>query len=320
MITNRRTLGRSGIEIAPLAFGGNVFGWTADEKTSFALLDHFTANGFNLVDTADIYSTWIDKPGISETIIGKWLRQSGKRADVVIATKVGMEFAPGKSGLSRAHIVASVEDSLRRLQTDYIDLYQAHADDPDTPPEETLAAFSELVESGKVRAIGASNFSAERLRESLAISEKNNLPRYETLQPEYNLYDRAGFEKDLQAVCTEKNISAITYFSLASGFLAGKYRTEADLAGRPRADFVKKYMDERGQRILRALDQVAELHESTVARVAIAWILTRHGVAAPIASATSIPQLDDLIAAVSLQIDQNSIETLDAASAVALGE
>lgn len=320
MTTNRRTLGRSGIEISPFAFGGNVFGWTADEKTSFALLDHFTANGFNLVDTADTYSTWTGQPGISETVIGKWLKQSGKRDSVVIATKVGMEFAPGKSGLSRAHIIASAEDSLRRLQTDHIDLYQAHQDDPDTPLEETLSAFSDLVQSGKVRAIGASNYSAPRLRQALSISNENNFPRYETLQPEYNLYDRAGFENELQALCTENEISAITYFSLASGFLAGKYRSESDLAGKARGDFVKKYLNERGQGILGALDQVAKLHDATPAQIAIAWLLTRPAVAAPIASATSISQLDDLIAAVSLQLDETSLDTLESASAVALGE
>lgn len=317
MITHPRKLGRSSLEIAPLVFGGNVFGWTADEATSFQLLDHFTANGFNLIDTADSYSTWIDRPGISETIIGKWIKQSGKRDAILLATKVGSEMAPGRKGLSRAHIIASVEASLQRLQTDHIDLYQSHFDDPETPQEETLAAYAELVQSGKVRTIGASNFSACRLQEALDISQTKQLPRYDTFQPGYNLYDRHEFETDLQAICLQEEIGVITYFSLAAGFLSGKYRTEADLAGKSRADFVKKYLDDRGQRILQALDQIAALCDATPAQVSLAWLLTRPGVAAPIASATSIAQLDELIAATSLRLDDACLEALETASAAA---
>lgn len=311
-----RKLGRSGLTTAPLAFGGNVFGWTANENTSFRLLDHFVASGFNLIDTADVYSTWIDAPGISETVIGKWVRQSRRRDAVLIATKVGAEFAPGKKGLSRDHIIQSVEGSLRRLQTDYIDLYQSHADDPDTPQEETLAAYADLIQQGKVRAIGASNFSSKRLAESFGISQREGIPRYETLQPEYNLYDREEFENTLQAFCLDEDIGAITYYSLASGFLAGKYRSEDDLIGKKRADFVRKYLDERGLRILESLDRVASRYEATPAQVALAWLMTRRGVAAPIASATTIEQLDELIAATTLELDAGSLESLEEASAV----
>src|SRR4051794_39511142 len=222
-----RPLGNSGLDVAPLAFGGNVFGWTIDEATSFRLLDAFVEAGFNLVDTADVYSRWApgNKGGESETILGKWFRSSGKRDRVVLATKVGMEMGPGKKGLSRAYILRAVEDSLRRLQTDYIDLYQSHVDDPETPLQETLATYAELIKEGKVRAIGASNYSADRLAEAVQVSNRFGYPRYESLQPEYNLYDREKFETVLEPLCLERNIGVIPYYSLASGFLTGKYRS-----------------------------------------------------------------------------------------------
>ena len=249
---NRRKLGRSGLEVSPLAFGGNVFGWTADEPTSFRLLDQFVAAGFNFIDTADTYSRWApgNKGGESETIIGKWLKKTGKRDQVVIATKVGMEMAPDKKGLAAAYIQREVEDSLKRLQTDYIDLYQSHTDDAATPLAETLGAYDKLIKAGKVRVIGASNYNAERLEEALNVSARNGLPRYESLQPHYNLYDRADFEAKLEGVCTRNGVGVISYFSLASGFLSGKYRSEADLSKSARGQGIKKYLNDRGHRIL----------------------------------------------------------------------
>ncbi|MCP5143910.1 MAG: aldo/keto reductase [Gammaproteobacteria bacterium] len=310
-----RELGQSGIKVAPLAFGGNVFGWTADEATSFTLLDRFVDAGLNLVDTADVYSRWIPGHvgGESETIIGKWLRQSGKRDRVVIATKCAMEMGEGESGLSRAYIMRAVERSLQRLQTDYIDLYQSHRDDENTPQEETLGAYAELIAAGKVRAIGASNFSAARLADALAISARLGLPRYETLQPNYNLYDRAEFEAELGPLCAREKIGVIPYFSLACGFLTGKYRTEADLEGRPRAYRVKEMMNARGMRILAALDEAAAAVKASPAQVALAWLVS-HGVTAPIASATSLTQLDELIGSTSLTLPADVVARLDAAS------
>ncbi|HYY56147.1 MAG TPA: aldo/keto reductase [Pyrinomonadaceae bacterium] len=311
-----RRLGNSELEIAPLAFGGNVFGWTVDEQTSFELLDAFVAAGFNLIDTADVYSAWAagNLGGESETIIGRWFNRSGKREDVIIATKVGMEMR-GEKGLSKSYILRSAEDSLRRLQTDYIDLYQSHQDDPKTPQEETLEAYSELIRQGKVRVIGASNYSAERLSESLLISEQNGLPRYESLQPLYNLYDREAFEAELEPLCVEHNVGVISYYSLASGFLSGKYRSESDLNKSARGGGVKKYINERGFRILGALDEVARRQASTPARVALAWLIARPSVTAPIASATSLEQLNDLIEATRLELDESSLRLLDEASA-----
>lgn len=311
-----RMLGNSGLDVGPLAFGGNVFGWTIDEATSFRLLDAFVAAGFKLVDTADVYSRWApgNQGGESETIIGKWLKQSGKRNQVILATKVGMEIGPDKSGLSGLHIKRSVEDSLRRLQTDHIDLYQAHKDDPETPLEETLGAFHELIEQGKVRTIGASNYSAARLSEALKVSKDNSLSAYQSLQPEYNLCERAGFEDALEPVCREAGIGVIPYYSLASGFLTGKYRSEADLAKSARGQGVKKYLNDRGFRILAALDDVAARYSSTPARVAIAWLLARPSVTAPIASATSVEQLNDLIEATRLELDGPAIDLLNQAS------
>ncbi|CAN5457012.1 aldo/keto reductase [soil metagenome] len=313
----KRKLGHSAIEVAPLAFGGNVFGWTVDETTSFALLDKFVASGFNLIDTADIYSCWAPghRGGESETIIGKWLKQSGKRSEVVIATKVGMQMGSGSKGLRKAYILQSVEESLRRLQTDYIDLYQSHIDDPDTPLQETLEAHAQLVRQGKVRVIGASNYSAPRLQEALDVSRKHAYPAYQSLQPEYNLYARTGFEAELEPLCIKHGIGVICYYALASGFLTGKYRTEQDLGKSVRGGHMKKYMDARGFRILDALDAVAEKHESTPARVALAWLIARPSVTAPIASATSLAQLDDMIAGAGLRLDGTSIEELNLASA-----
>ncbi len=314
----KRRLGNSGLEVAPLAFGGNVFGWTADEPTSFRLLDAFVAEGFDLIDTADAYSRWVpgNAGGESETIIGRWLKRTGKRDSVRIATKVGWEMGPGRKGLSAEYIMRSADESLRRLQTDYIDLYQAHLDDPDTPQEETLEAFARLVEQGKVRALGASNFSAERLSSSLEISEGRGLPRYESLQPLYNLYARAEFEEALEPLCLERNVGVICYSSLASGFLTGKYRSEADASKSPRGQGVQnRYMNARGFRILRALDEVAARLDSSPARVALAWLIARPSVTAPIASATSLEQFEDLVASVRLRLDESSIETLDRASA-----
>lgn len=314
---DKRELGRSGISVAPLAFGGNVFGWTIDENKSFGLLDAFVDAGFNLVDTADVYSRWAEgnQGGESETIIGNWLKKTGKRKDVVIATKVGMDLGDGKKGLSGDYISRAVEDSLKRLQTDYIDLYQSHKDDENTPQEETLEAYAKLIEQGKVRAVGASNFSAARLRESLEISEKLGIPSYQTLQPQYNLYDRAEFERELEPLCLEKNIGVINYYALASGFLSGKYRSEADLSKSPRGEKAKDYLNERGQRILKALDETAEKYNSTPASVSIAWLIARPSITAPIASATNLDQLKDLAEAANLKLDDDSIKLLDEASA-----
>ena len=313
----KRKLGNSGIEVAPLSFGGNVFGWTVDEPTGFKLLDAFVDAGFNLIDTADVYPKWAPgcQGGESEALIGKWLERSGRRNDVIIATKVGMEFAPERKGLAKDYILRSAEESLRRLRTDRIDLYQSHKDDPETPLEETLGAYEQLIREGKVRAIGASNYSAERLRQALEVSEKNGLPRYESLQPQYSLAERAGYEAALEPLCREKNLGVITYFSLASGFLTGKYRSEADLAKSERGKSVKKYLDERGFRILAALDDVAKRLGSTPARVAIAWLIARPGVTAPIASATALGQLNDLVEAARLELDAAAIEQLNQASA-----
>jgi aryl-alcohol dehydrogenase-like predicted oxidoreductase len=312
-----RPLGKSGLKSAPLAFGGNVFGWTADEKTSFALLDAFVAAGFNLVDTADVYSRWApgNKGGESETIIGKWLAQGGRRDKVLIATKCGMELAPDRKGLSAAYITRSVEDSLKRLQTDHVDLFQSHRDDPDTPLEETLGAYQRLIQQGKLRAIGASNYDARRLSEALAISRKQGLPRYETLQPHYNLAERALFEGELEDVCLKEGVGVIGYYSLASGFLTGKYRNESDTKGRARATGAGKYLNERGLGILKAVEQVAAAKGATPAQVSLAWLMARPSVTAPIASATSVKQLEELVKASEIKLGKDDIAILDKASA-----
>ncbi len=315
--TNKRRLGNSQIEFKPLALGTNVLGWTADEATSFKLLDSFVDHGFSFIDTADMYSTWAHGGvgGQSETLIGNWLKRSGKRQSVVIATKVGMEMGPGKKGLSASYIKQAVEDSLARLQTDYIDLYQSHTDDPGTPLEETLSAYGELIKSGKVRAIGASNYEGDRLAEALKASRENGLPRYQCIQPEYNLYDRVPYESDIEPVVVKEHLGCITYFSLASGFLSGKYRSEADIKDRARAGMVKKYLNERGFRILRALDEAAKQWNATPAEIALAWLIARPSVTAPIASATSTGQLAHLFKATELQLDVATIKKLDEASA-----
>jgi aryl-alcohol dehydrogenase-like predicted oxidoreductase len=304
------------LEVAPLAFGGNVFGWTVDERTSFRLLDAFVAAGFNLIDTADAYSKFApgNRGGESETIIGKWLKHGGRRDKVIIATKVGLEMGPQRKGLSKAYILRAVEDSLRRLQTDYIDLYQSHRDDPDTSLNETLEAYAQLMKQGKMRAIGASNYSAERLSHALAVSRRQGLPRYECLQMEYNLYDRGDYEETLEPVCIENGLGVLSYFSLASGFLTGKYRSAADVTDKARGDFVKKYLNERGFRILDALDQVAKPLHATPVRVALAWLMARPTVTAPIASATSLAQLKELMGATKLELDEASMGLLNRAS------
>jgi aryl-alcohol dehydrogenase-like predicted oxidoreductase len=313
----KRALGKSGLEAGPLAFGGNVFGWTADEAMSFRLLDAFVAADLNLIDTADVYSRWVPGHvgGESETIIGNWLASRGGRDKVVIATKVGLGTdAPDGRPLGRDYIIASAEKSLKRLQTDYIDLYQSHSDDQKTPLEETLGAYAELIEAGKVRAIGASNYTAPRLAEALEVSAKHGLPRYETLQPEYNLYDRAGFEDELAGLCAKEKIGVIPYYSLASGFLTGKYRSEKDLEGKARARTVKDKLDARGLSVLDALDAVSAELGATPAQIALAWLVAK-GVTAPIASATSPEQLQELIGAAALTLSPGIVQRLDAASA-----
>jgi aryl-alcohol dehydrogenase-like predicted oxidoreductase len=312
-----RKLGASGLDVSPICLGGNVFGWTADEPTSFAILEAFVDAGFNFVDTADVYSRWVPghKGGESETVLGNWFKRSGNRKKVILATKVGIELAPEKKGLSKAYILREVEDSLQRLQTDYIDLYQSHKDDETVPLEETLEAYDQLIKQGKVRAIGASNYSAERLAEALKVGKQHGLPRYECLQPNYNLYDRAGYEKDLEGLCSKEGIGVIPYFALASGFLTGKYRSESDLSKGPRGQMVKKYLEPRGFRILAALDEVSAKLHSTPGKVAIAWLIARPSITAPIASATNVEQLKELVDAANLQLDPASIETLNQASA-----
>jgi aryl-alcohol dehydrogenase-like predicted oxidoreductase len=312
----KRRLGLSNIHTAPLCLGGNVFGWTLDEAASFRIMDEFVAAGFDFIDTADVYSTWVPGHvgGESETIIGKWFRQRGNRSRVILATKVGWLMPPDRKGLSKANIVRAVEDSLVRLQTDYIDLYQSHVDDAETPLEETLGAFGELIQAGKVRAIGASNYSAARLSRALDLAAGGSLPRYDCLQPLYNLYDRLDFEAGQGPLCVQRNVGAITYFSLASGFLTGKYRSRQDLAGRARGPRVEKYLNPRGNAILGALDEVATELGSTPASVALAWLMARPGVTAAIASATSPEQLEALIAAAHLKLDAAAMQRLDQAS------
>ncbi|MCJ0763532.1 aldo/keto reductase [Variovorax terrae] len=314
---NLRPLGRSGLQVSPLAFGGNVFGWTIDEATSFSLLDAWLDAGFNFIDTADVYSVWVPghTGGESETIIGKWLAAGGRRDRVVLATKVGKPMGPGQQGLKPAYIRQAVEASLRRLQTDHIDLYQSHDDDAETPMEETLEAYAGLIKAGKVRAIGASNFTAPRLALALETSQKLGLPRYESLQPLYNLYDRTGFESELAPLCLKHEVGVINFYALASGFLTGKYRSAADAAKSPRGKgTVAKYLNERGLRILAELDEVAERYEVSPGQVALAWQIARPGITAPIASATSLAQLAELVRGAQLQLDPLDIDQLNLAS------
>ncbi|HUA18845.1 MAG TPA: aldo/keto reductase [Bryobacteraceae bacterium] len=312
-----RKLGASGLEVSTLCLGGNVFGWTADEPASFQILDAFLAAGCNFIDTADVYSRWVPghKGGESELVLGNWFKRSGNRVRVIVATKVGIEMAPDKKGLSKHYILRAVEESLQRLQTDYIDLYQSHIDDANTPLEETLEAYDRLIRQGKVRAIGASNYTGERLAAAIEVSEKHGLPKYQCLQPHYNLIERAGYEKDLEPLCLKHGIGVIPYFALAGGFLTGKYRSEADLSKSPRGMGVKKYLNERGMRVLGALDQVAKQYSSTPGKVAVAWLIARPSITAAIASATSVDQLNDLIDATRLHLDQASIDLLNNASA-----
>jgi aryl-alcohol dehydrogenase-like predicted oxidoreductase len=312
----KRELGRSGIQVVPFCFGGNVFGWTADERTSFTLLDAFIDSGFNFVDTADVYSKWVpgNTGGDSEKIIGNWLKQGGKRDKIILATKVGKPMSDDKKGLSKAYITQAVEDSLKRLQTDYIDLYQSHEDDTNTPLEETMETFDSLIKQGKVRVVGASNYGADRFKKALQVSKDNGFARYETLQPEYNLFDREDYEHKYESLCRENNIGVITYYSLASGFLTGKYRSEADLGKSQRGGGVKKYLNGRGYKILAALDKVADEYNTTQASVALAWVMARPGITAPIASATSTQQLNDLARATQLNLSGEAIELLTTAS------
>ncbi|HTC64715.1 MAG TPA: aldo/keto reductase [Candidatus Saccharimonadales bacterium] len=312
-----RKLGRTGMEISPLIFGGNIFGWTVDQPKSFQLLDAFTDAGFNAIDTADTYSRWAPghTGGESERIIGEWLKRNGNRKKVIVATKVGMDMGELGKGLSKSHILRSAETSMKRLQTDYIDLYQSHADDLNTPFEETLGAYAELIKQGKVRAIGASNHNAERLAAALETSRKMSLPSYQTLQPNYSLVERAEYENNLQPLCEKEGLGVISYFPLAAGFLTGKYRSEKDVEGKPRARNVSKYLNERGFKILAALGQVAKKYSATPARVSLAWVQSRPGITAPIVSATNLDQLKDLIASVELVLDSESIALLNQASA-----
>jgi aryl-alcohol dehydrogenase-like predicted oxidoreductase len=313
-----RTLGGTGIKVSPYCLGAMMFGaWgNPDHDESIRVIHHALDAGINFVDTADVYSKWVPghAGGESEAIIGKWLRQSGKRDRIVLATKVGKPMGEGQSGLSKAYIKRAVEASLRRLQTDVIDLYQSHDDDRSTPLEETLGAFAELIEAGKVRAIGASNYGADRLAEALAVSRANGLPRYESLQPLYNLVERAAYEEALEKVCVEHGLGVVNFYALASGFLTGKYRSSADLGKSARGGGAKKYLNEHGLAVLGALDAVAETLGTTPGQVALAWEMARPSITAPIASATSLAQLDELVAATRLVLDAPSLAMIDRVS------
>ena len=309
-------LGASCLNVSPICFGGNVFGWTASEKDSFRILDAFLDAGFNFIDTADVYSRWADgnEGGESEIILGKWLKSRGRREKIVLATKFGMDMGSGKVGLSPEYMAAAVEASLRRLQTDYIDLYQSHKDDDRTPVAATLEAYAKLIEQGKVREIGASNFATNRLKEALDASAKEGLPRYQSLQPLYSLVERREYEGEMEDLCSEENIGVISYFSLASGFLTGKYRSSSDVHGRTRGPAVQKYMNEDGFRVVEALDEVAEKHNAKPGQVALAWLMARPSVTAPIASATNLNQLEELVSAVDLILDPQDINKINEAS------
>jgi aryl-alcohol dehydrogenase-like predicted oxidoreductase len=313
----KRKLGSAGPEVPVLCLGGNVYGWTLSEADAFRQLDAAVDAGLNFIDTADVYSRWVPghKGGESETILGKWFSRSGKRKDVILATKVGMEMGEGKKGLKAAYIRQAIEDSLRRLQTDYIDLYQAHKDDPETPLEETLQAFDELVKEGKVRYIGASNYSGARLAEAVETSRKHGLASYISLQPHYNLVERHEFETDLLPVVEKYQLGVIPYFSLAAGFLTGKYRSQQDTENAKRGPMVQKYLNDWGFGVVAALEEVANAKGSTPARVALAWLIAQPGITAPIASATNEKQLDDLVEATKLTLDAESIQKLNETSA-----
>jgi aryl-alcohol dehydrogenase-like predicted oxidoreductase len=312
-----KVLGSSNIQVVPLMLGGNVFGWTADAPTSFRILDAFVDRGFNFIDTADVYSRWLpgNHGGESETILGQWFKQSGKRDKVVLATKVGNDMGDGKQGLAKKYILEEVEASLKRLQTDHIELYQSHKDDESTPLQETLEAYQQLIQQGKVRIIGASNYKAARLTEAIELAQKHGLPVYQTLQPEYNLYDRQDYEQNLAPVAEKFYLGVVPYFSLASGFLTGKYKTVEDTKDAKRGSRVEKYFDDRGKKILKALDEVAAETHAKQATIALAWLLAQPTITAPIASATSTDQLESLFAAVDLKLDSSAIEKLTSASA-----
>ncbi|KIU44680.1 MULTISPECIES: aldo/keto reductase [Bradyrhizobium] len=313
-----RPLGRSGLSVPPLCFGCNVFGWTVDETSSFRLLDNVLDHGLTFLDTADVYSRWVPghSGGESEVIIGKWMKSRGNRDRIILATKVGMDMGGGNVGLKPDYIARAVEDSLRRLQTETIDLYQSHKDDETTPQEDTLAAYDKLIKAGKIRAIGASNFSAERLQSALDIAKANGLPRYESMQPEYSLAERSSYEGALERVCRENDVGVITFFSLAAGFLTGKYRSESDFAKSPRGSrSIPRYMNPRGMRILACLDEVAAERRAEPASVALAWLMAKPSITAPIASATKPEQVATLVAATKLELSKEQVERLDAASA-----
>ncbi len=311
-----KTLGHSNIQVAPLVFGGNVFGWTVDAEKSFSLLDAFADRGFNFIDTADTYSRWVpgNKGGESETILGEWFKRSGKRDQIVLATKVGVDMGDGKKGLGRRYILEEAEASLRRLQTDHIDLYQIHKDDETVPLEERFEAYQQLIQQGKVRIIGASKYNGTRLAEAIETAQQHGLPIYQTLQPEYNLHARQAYETDLAPVAKKFGLSVIPFFSLASGFLTGKYKSKAESVGTSRERMLAKYFDERGERILKALDEVAQQLNAKPASIALAWLLAQPTIAAPIASATSMEQLESLFAAVDLKLDQSALNKLNQAS------
>jgi aryl-alcohol dehydrogenase-like predicted oxidoreductase len=312
----KRRLGQSTLEVPPITLGCNVFGWTVDEKTSFALLDAWLEAGFNFLDTADVYSRWHtgNSGGESETIIGNWMKVRGNRRKIVLATKLGIEMQPGKKGLSRAYMQTAVEASLRRLQTDYIDLYQSHRDDTETQIEETLSGYGDLIKQGKIREIGASNFSADRLAESLKISTTRGLPRYQSLQPQYNLVERSEFEEALEDLCLREKVGVIGYYSLASGFLTGKYKSSADTKGRARGRGVEKYLNDYGFGVIKTLEGVAARYEAKPGQIALAWLIARPSVTAPIASATTLEQLAELVEAAEIELDEESIQKIDAAS------
>ena len=314
-----RTLGKLRIPVSPIMLGGNVFGWTIDEAQSFRILDRFVERGFNFIDTADVYSRWApgNAGGESETILGKWFKQSGKRGQVVLATKVGMEMGEGKKGLSADYLREAVVASLRRLQTDHIDLYQTHQDDPETPIEETVRTLDALVHEGKVRMVGASNYDGRRLRAAIEVARNAGWESYQSLQPNYNLVTREQYETDLAPVVAEYSLGVIPYFSLAAGFLTGKYKSADDAKGVKREAAVSKYFDERGFRILEVLRGVSEQVGASMASVALAWLLSRPNVLAPIASATKEEHLDDLFAAADLQLSVAEQDALSAASAYA---
>ena len=311
----KRKLGNTNLHVAPIAFGGNVLGWTANEKMSFDILDAFTTAGFSLIDTADVYSRWGGVVGgESETIIGKWHKKHNNRDKIIIASKGGLDMDKQRAFVTKKYLLKTCEDSLKRLQTDYIDLYQTHRDAEDTPVEEALEAYAQLIKEGKIRFIGASNFSAARFEEALKASEKNGLPRYETMQPEYNLCEREVYEKEMEPLCVKNNISVLNYFALGAGFLTGKYRSEADLSKSVRRSRVEKYLNPKGFQILKALDEVAAQQKSTCGSIAIAWLLHRPSVTAPIASATNLQQLDSLIKSVDIKLSKEQIALLDEAS------